>query len=636
MPESVADSGSQRWPRGARIGVGLVVIALLVVYLGQHWRHRPTDTDDGLLLEYIHQMSRGALPFWDVVDLYGPFNWVFPVPIYVLSGEKVWAIHAWVLVLKLLSVLACYWTVSALASRFYGVLAGLWLTVLLGQGWGPLQTPYASFTSLPLALGTWHLLLTQPCRRPWLNPVLAGLLTTLVLWSKLNTGIYLFAGGLFVLFYFNPRAPAVGPSAAPALLGTWFRRLRIAGVLVYGAFFTNYVREFFGVLYFVYLLVPLYLVLGYTFWASWKGRLDDTSARWQLQAFGLYFATTLGLSLVILLGYYRQGALLYIREMAAIVATMKYHYPFPPVGKLWFYVGYNENYWPQLPWLLTALFVVWLVLQRRLGQRSFGADWPRRRAQMPALLALGTLSTYVLYPRGDDIHIFQALLLVVPALFIAVYPLEVFVRHARPRIGTYFRPVLGAAAALYAATLFDMPTRDELSFAPGDYANPRLEYLDYRPPTNPKIRSFAPQVKDDEWDRTVDHAARYIDSITEENEPVFVFCDIRLLNFASRTAAVGGRYVYYIYLVSVSLVDRAGFDKLAPPSVVEDIMQNPPRVMVTRGDQEAFVPQFPDLRAFRDRYYDATKKFGYIQIYELKPGARAEIEQNPPKPEDFR
>jgi hypothetical protein len=445
MLEAAAGSGSRRLPRGARLGVALLVTALLVVYLGQHWRHRPTDTDDGLLLEYIHQMARGALPFWDVVDLYGPFNWVFPVPIYILSGHKVWAIHAWVLVLKLVGVWACYWTVSAVASRFYGVLAGLFLTVLLGQGWQPLQTPYASFTALPLALGAWHMLLTQPFRRrPWLNPVVGGVFTTLVLWSKLNTGIYLFAGGLFVLFYFNPCAPAGEAAPAPSPLGTWFRRLRIAGVIGYAAFFTSYVREFFGVLYFVYLIVPLYVVLGYALAVSWRQRLAQRSAQTQLQAFALYLGTTLGLSLVILLGYYREGAPLYIREMAGIVATMKYHYPFPPVGKVWFYLGYNENYWPQLPWLLTALFVLWLVLQRRLGERSFGEDWPRRRAQMPALIVLATLATYVLYPRGDDIHIFQALLMVVPALFIAVYPLEVFLRHARPRAGNYFRPVFGA------------------------------------------------------------------------------------------------------------------------------------------------------------------------------------------------
>ncbi|HEY6559634.1 MAG TPA: hypothetical protein VI072_20270 [Polyangiaceae bacterium] len=635
MPDNTAGSASHSWPRGARIGVTLLVTALLIVYLGQHWRHRPTETDDGLLLEYIHQMSRGALPFWDFVDLYGPLNWVFPVPLYVLSGEKVWAIHVWVLALKLLGVWACYWTVSALANRFYGVLAGLWLTVLLGQGWGPLQTPYASFTALPLALGAWHMLLSQPYRRAWLNPVVAGVFTTLVLWSKLNTGIYLFAGGLFVLFYFNPGALSE-PAESPAPLAAWFRRLRIAGALGYAAFFTNYVREFFGVLYFVYLIVPLYLVLGYALYTSWTQRPSEESARAQLKTFGLYLGTTLGLSLVILLGYYRQGAALYMQEMAGIVATMNYHYPFPPVGKQWFFLGYNENYWPQLPWLVTLSFCVWLVVQRRLGERSFAGEWPKRRAQMPALVVLATLCTYLLYPRGDDIHIFQALLLVVPALFMAFYQLDVFFRHWRPKLAAYYRPVFGAASVLYAATLWDWPTRDELSFGPGDYENPRLEYLDYRPPTNPKIRSFAPQVKDDEWDRTVDQAARYIDSITEENERVFVFCDIRFLNFASRTAAVGGRYVYYIYLISVRLLDRAGFDKLAPPSVVQEIMTNPPRVMVTRGDQEAFVPQFPDLRAFRDRYYDATKRFGYLQIYELKPGAREEIERNPPKSEDFK
>jgi len=318
-----------KWPRGLRVAAGFVLVALLVIYLGQHWRLRPTDTDDGLLLEYIHQMSRGKLPFWDVVDLYGPFNWVFPVPIYVLSGHKVWAIHAWVLFLKVLSVLACYRTVKALSNGFYAALAALFLTVLLGQGWQPLQTPYASFTALPLAFGAWHLLLSQPFQRRWLNPLLAALCTTLVLWSKLNTGIYLFAGGLFVLFCFSG-APDPEPESGNARLGVWYRRAQVAAALAYAAFFSNYLKQFFNVLYFLYLIVPLYLVLGYAARRAWVTPISSAAARQRLTLFGIYLGTVLGLSLLILLGYYGvQGSALYMHEMAGIVGTMRYHYDFP-------------------------------------------------------------------------------------------------------------------------------------------------------------------------------------------------------------------------------------------------------------------------------------------------------------------
>jgi hypothetical protein len=97
------------------------------------------------------------------------------------------------------------------------------------------------------------------------------------------------------------------------------------------------------------------------------------------------------------------------------------------------------------------------------------------------------------------------------------------------------------------------------------------------------------------------------------------------MNFASRTTSVGGRYGFYFYLIAVQLLDRAGFDKLVPQTLIYDIMRHPPRVIVTRGDIESFVPQFPELHEFRDRYYAEKRSFPYLHVFELKPGAKDEI-----------
>lgn len=628
-PMGEATLSSRRVPPALRAVLELVVLGLAAFYLVQYWRLKPTDTDDGLILDYIHQMSRGARPHWDMVDAYGLFNWVFPVLFYKLAGQSVWGIHLWLLVLKVTTIWASYRLVARVANPLYGACAGLWLMALLGQGWQPLQTPYAFLTVVPLVIGTWYALLVAPFRRYQANAIVAGLLTTLAIWTKLNTGLYLFAGGLYASLCWVPERESPAPTAPetdPRRLGSLLKVARIAGAVVYAFLFAGYVRSHYEFLYFVYLLLPLVFIFGWAIRSAWVERVSAASVRQRWGFFVVYLGCTAGLSLLILFGYYGPfGIPQYARELSGILTTIRYHYPFPPVGKPWFFVGYNENYWPELPWAVTLLFAVWLALGRRFGPTVFGSEWETRQKQVSAAVLLLTLHCFVLYPRSDDMHLFQALLLAVPALFVVLYQVEAFVRQLLPALAPYLRPALGIGAAVYASTLMFVPSFRVLTLRSGDYLNPRLRYLDYRPPTNPRIRSFAPDVNDRVWDATVDQAARYVDEITEENEPILVLCDVRFMNFASRTTQVGGRYGFYFYLIAVQLLDRAGFDKLVPPTLIHDIMRSPPRVIVTRGDLESFVPQFPELREFRDRYYAEKRQFPPIHVYELKPGARDEI-----------
>jgi hypothetical protein len=60
----------------AGVVVGTLAVAL---YFFQTATLGPNHTDDGLILQYIDDMARGRLPFYDFVDAYGLMNWVFPV-----------------------------------------------------------------------------------------------------------------------------------------------------------------------------------------------------------------------------------------------------------------------------------------------------------------------------------------------------------------------------------------------------------------------------------------------------------------------------------------------------------------------------------------------------------------------------
>jgi hypothetical protein len=49
-----------------------------------------------------------------------------------------------------------------------------------------------------------------------------------------------------------------------------------------------------------------------------------------------------------------------------------------------------------------------------------------------------------------------------------------------------------------------------------------------------------------------------------------------------------------------------------------DILNDPPRFIVTAGDEEPFVPDFPELRELRERYYVETGKYRLLHVYQLR------------------
>src|SRR5262249_47040352 len=161
----------------------------------------------------------------------------------------------------------------------------------------------------------------------------------------------------------------------------------------YGALFGFSIRQHFNRWFFFYLVIPLSIGLVWTAFVTRPKRTLSAPIATHLWPFVLYLGIAALLSLAVLFGYYGSSAFAYVRELAKLLSLIKYTAPFPKLGMPGGYIGLNEYYWLQLPWLLTFLFLVWLVMAPKFGARAYGEDWPRRRSQVSALFILMTLHT---------------------------------------------------------------------------------------------------------------------------------------------------------------------------------------------------------------------------------------------------
>ena len=620
--------------RGRAAVVACVAGVVAALYFFQSSTLAPNQTDEGLILQYIEDMANGQLPFYDFVDAYGLFNWVGPVAFFKAFGHRVWGVRMWMIVLKLLTLLSAVLLVrghdrvtervtaghgeGVRPSRgsFYAALAGVWVTVLLGAQWQSLQTAYAFITVMPLALFTWYVVLCAPFQNGRTNVIVASVLTTLAIWTKLNTGLFLFAGGLFAYFFWIPlKAPAADPPSERAVVR--MKNARLAGAAAYGLLFMFFIRKHNNVLFFLYLVVPLFLYLAWTVKKTVEDA-DPSAPEDHVRPFALYLGTTTALSLLVLFGYYGGRFLEYARELSGILSSIRYTAPFPALGVQGTYIGLNEFFWLQLPWLLTALAGLWFHLQRKHGERVFGPEWPAHRARVSGLLVFVTLHSFVMYARSDETHIFQALVLVIPVLFIVLADLDRFLVPARSRIRLPARVVFGVLAVLYSSSLWVTPTAQAFELGRGDWSNPKCDHLRYRRLESPHTRDFNPDVPDHEWDVADDATAAYVKSLSLPGEEVLLLTANRLVFFNSNTRPPGGRYHFFFYLASVGLLDRKGFERLVPPEVMQDIIRRPPRIIISAYGWVPLAFMFPELKELRDTRYEHTKSWRHIHVHELR------------------
>lgn len=607
-PAPVEPSGIWTFIRGrALAGSGLF---FLTFYLLQHAALAPNDADGALLLEYIRMMAQGARPFFDFIDAYGPVTWVLPVSFFLLAGKHELGVRLFLVILKVFIVLLTYETVKRQASRFYGFLAAGVMAALWGQPWQYLQTPYAAHTSFFLMICAWFFLISEPLKKREGNLFFAALFTALTFWTKLNSGMFLLAGGLFYCFYWlPPMVSGLYPSfrkGASLIMG-----IQISGLLAYGALFHLYIADYFNKLYFFYLSLPILLLLCRTLWKILSEKGAPCLFFSSLRSWFIYLSMTIAMALAMQLGYFGwAGGIEYWREISGILSRLDYMSPFPPLGMPGLYDGYNEYYWMQLPWLVTAVFSMWLLFRKRLPfQRLYRKKWGAVQSRVIGVWLLFVFSSFAIYSRSDETHLFQAVTPAIPVLFVLLHQMEAAWTFNRIGHRLPLRLIILGLTGLYLSTIFSMPS---LSFLDAPVGEWNTEYLNgIRMTAKNRYIVYMEDV-------LANDLSKYVDQITEDWSPVLVLNENQMINYNSKTVPVGGRYQYLFYMLRSDLIDRKAFDELTPDHVLRDLLENPPAVIVNSQGRTNLLKHIPEFETLLETRYQKTRSFGYLFVYERK------------------
>ena len=609
----------------------LAAVLLLIVYFGQHVTAPPNGGDGALMLSYVDSVSRGERLHFDFFDYYGVLAYPPASAFYAAAGEKVIGVHVYMLLLKLLSAGAAYLFTRRLASTFYAVASAVLVAALVGQRLPQLQIPYAAYLCFPVVLLVWVILTVPQKSNRSAYIGLAGALTGLLLWTKVTEGAFLLAGGLFHLFYLY-REPGTGQSARRAATANETRpavpslslarrratlALEMAGLVAYATLFHLFIREHYGFLYFLYLSVPLGLALA----AAAHAMLTRSQERPPLGARAkhavYYFFATFAVWLAIWLIYFGpvEGTA-YLGEQARVLSRLKYAAPFPPIGREGDLGPFNRYFWPQLPWVATAAFAIWLVLRARAPRAAASAASDASCAGAFTLLAL---HTFIIYARSDEIHLLFATLPAVPVVCILAARLEQLVPSDPRR--KMLRVLFAGMTALGVLSIVSVPRASHYALGESNWGSPRLEHLRYHDP-NTFVHGIDVPVR--QLDIDTDAAARHLDALTEPGEEVLVLGRNHLVYFASETRTVGGRYRHLFYLLREGALDPQGLTELVPASVLERLYRDPPRVMVGELDRRELADSLPELqKAIPRAGYKLVGKWGVFRLYQRDRLVRA-------------
>jgi hypothetical protein len=593
------------------------LLVAVVVYFLSYLTAAPNSAEGAVMIDYVHRTSNGERVFFDFFDYYGPINWWVPSRFYLLAGQKEIGVRVYLVILKVVTVVAAYALVRRLADVLYALLAAVVVAALVGQPWTFFQIPYAPHLTLPFILVAWLLVLPPLGERPSLRIAGAALATATTLWIKVSAGAFLFVGVAFYFLYWLP-AGAGSRARSPrggSTIETSFRLAELAGLgallIVFHAFMWKHVSVF----YLVSSSLPLVVV------CAWTSR--EVIERWRtgepiaprVRAASAYAASTVALWAAFLLAYFGRSSRPYLVEQFRTFQRLRLETPFSTLGMEGEHHGFARWHWAELPWLVTVAGVGWLFL--RFGRVGNGTAKPAPAADatIAGLWAMSSIHSFVTYPRSDDSHLVQAVVPAAPVLFVLLFHLEGWLSSSRAL--SFARRALVGAAVLYASTIITLPPRSAFAMTFGDWKSPRLRYLTYHSHGNSDLgdgvfagKSYA------EWDSDLDQAAQTIDSLAGDGEEVLVLGRAQILNYASNTKPFGGRYSHFFHLARYRLLDAKGFRELVPADAMARLTRTPPRLFVLDGDS-TLVEAVPEIGASlaRGRYLMVGRS-GPIRVYQ--------------------
>jgi hypothetical protein len=143
-----------------------------------------------------------------------------------------------------------------------------------------------------------------------------------------------------------------------------------------------------------------------------------------------------------------------------------------------------------------------------------------------------------------------------------------------------------------------------------------LSHLRFRQPGAAGVTELSDELPSDEWDAAINDAAMFVDEITQDDEEILVLSQDEIIPFHSFTRHVGGRYRLAFFWLRIGLLDRQGFDRLVPRRVFQELLEKPPRIVVSAyGDGPALLGPLPELQNLLQRSR-LVRSFAYVQILE--------------------
>jgi hypothetical protein len=170
---------------------GLCLINFILAYWGQTRFHH--FLDPAYLLENVHRILDGQVPYRDFSLVLPPLHFYLNAAVLWLFGDKVINIVYATCVIQVLIVLASYWICQLLADRPWRSLAFAAAATVSG----PAVWSFASYTidaSLAFAVAMGLLLLWEKKNFHWLPGLLAGIMLSVGLLIKQNSGLATIAG----------------------------------------------------------------------------------------------------------------------------------------------------------------------------------------------------------------------------------------------------------------------------------------------------------------------------------------------------------------------------------------------------------------------------------------------------------
>jgi hypothetical protein len=579
-----------RWASAPLVGVGVL---LLSVYFGQSVTAPPDFSEGSALAGYAHRLAHGERIHFDLLEYYGPLGWVIPTWAYSLAGDRVIGIHIALAISRVISCILVFHLVRRLTDRLYATLAAGLMAAPLGMKLPFLSAPYAPHFGLVPFLLVAILLSAPPPGRRHLAAAAAGVLTAVLLWMKLSVGAFVLVGGAVGLLGL-PLAEAPAPEPSRALIVA-----KVAVLAAVAIVFHVYIWPHYRWPYVFFLTLPLLLGLGrLAVGIAQAGARGEV--RGDLRLVTLYVGGASLAWLVYFVGYFGTDGVVYLREQFATLAALDYVAPFPKLGTRGSFGAFTRWCWPALPVVAAGLF----ALQLRSPRSEPTPGSVDRENGAVALFLLSAFHTFVIHSRADEAHLFYAALPAIPALVVLLH--RVLEGHIHEPHTAWLPRALVVAASVFAmATLFVVPSVDDFRLDRGQWHGSRLEHLRYHSPDFPypteRDRALA------EFDPDLDAAIAALDDLTTDGEVVLVMSPQQILTLGANVQQFGGRYTHALWLIQRGLLRPDAFRRIVPASFLEDLIRDPPRIIVSEKDDSTLYDALPEVR-------DCAQKHPYAEV----------------------